>query len=131
MSSYNDKLQHPKWQKKKYEIYERDKYRCVKCLNPDRPLRVHHLFYKYGKEPWEYSNEYLKTFCDKHHKSEHECKKIFNNLIVETLKRRFYHEDLLDISCLVLKMFKDRQVYNYFYAKLDKLISEIEQDLDL
>lgn len=131
MSKYSEKLQHPNWQKKKYEIYERDNYRCVKCQNPDRPLRVHHLKYEYGKEPWEYPNEYLKTLCDKHHKTEYDCKKLFENLIVEVLKKNFYQEDLLDTSCIILKMFKDRQIYQYFYQRLDALVTEIEHDLGL
>jgi 5-methylcytosine-specific restriction endonuclease McrA len=129
MTSYSDKLQHPKWQKKKYEIYERDRYRCCKCTNPDRPLRVHHIYYEYGKEPWDYSNEYLKTLCEKHHKSEHDCKKQFNNILVETLKRNFYYSDILDVSCIILRMFKDRQTYEYFRARLDSLVVEIEQAL--
>jgi len=131
MSEYSRKLQHPDWQKKKYEIYERDKFTCRKCLSIDKQLVAHHLKYEFGKEPWDYPNEFFKTLCKDDHEAEHECKKLFNNLIVETLKKEFYYEDLLDISCLILKMFQDRQSYNYFYSKLDKLVTEIDQDLSL
>jgi hypothetical protein len=71
MSSYSEKLQHPKWQKKRLEILDRDGFKCQLCMNENEQLVVHHKKYVKGKEPWDYDADHLITLCkschDKHH----------------------------------------------------------------
>ena len=52
------------WQKKKYEILERDKFTCQLCGNTTRIMEVHHITYKhcYGKA-YNALNGELITLC--------------------------------------------------------------------
>jgi len=65
--SYLEKLRDPRWQKKRLQIFERDKFRCQLCWNDKMTLHVHHKYYKHGKQPWEYPLKAMLTLCEKHH----------------------------------------------------------------
>jgi hypothetical protein len=69
---YSDKLKHPKWQKKRLEIMERDGFQCQCCFGRDNPLTVHHKIYINGKDPWDYKNKSLITLCNICHNNVHE-----------------------------------------------------------
>lgn len=59
--TYNEKLQHPKWQIKRLEIIKRDGGKCLLCGDTETMLQIHHL--KYTGEPWDAPNEDLVTLC--------------------------------------------------------------------
>ena len=61
MSSYSRKLTDPRWQKKRLEILERDKWTCTVCKDSKLELHVHHEHY--NGEPWEADSKFLKTVC--------------------------------------------------------------------
>lgn len=61
MSSYQDKLSDPRWQRRRLEIFKRDDWKCVECGRNKLPLHVHHL--KYHNEPWDAPEEDLTTLC--------------------------------------------------------------------
>lgn len=63
MTSYLEKLKDPRWQRKRLEILERDKWRCQSCYDSKSTLHIHHKHYEKGKDPWEYSKEDLITLC--------------------------------------------------------------------
>ena len=65
---YWKRLQDPRWQRKRLEILERDKWECKSCGTSDKTLNVHHAFYISGREPWEYGNGSLQTLCEDCHK---------------------------------------------------------------
>lgn len=67
--TYSDQLKHPKWQRKRLEIYQRDNFTCLVCGNTERQLQVHHGVYIKGLMAWEYDNKYLHTVCDPCHKT--------------------------------------------------------------
>lgn len=62
--TYQEKLQHPKWQKKRLEILERDDFTCRICQSKDKTLHVHHGFYHKNTDPWDYDNDLLWTLCE-------------------------------------------------------------------
>ena len=66
--SYSELLRDPRWQKKRLEIMERDDFMCVHCCDDKSTLNVHHCFYKYGRNPWDYPNNALITVCEECHK---------------------------------------------------------------
>lgn len=82
--TYSEKLRDPRWQKKRLEILERDKWMCQMCGDEQSTLAVHHKRYLAGKEPWEYENHFLMTLCEECHANERET-------------RRGHEEDLLAI----------------------------------
>jgi hypothetical protein len=65
---YWQKLQDPRWQKKRLEIFERDSFTCRYCDAKDKTLEVHHLYYVSGREPWEYPLGTFKTACSDCHR---------------------------------------------------------------
>jgi len=71
-SDYSKKLKNPKWQKKRLEIFKRDKFRCRICKDDENELHIHHKEYISDTDPWDYPNELLITLCEHcHHEIEH------------------------------------------------------------
>lgn len=60
-NSYSDLLKKPEWQKRRLQIFERDKWACVKCKDTKNELQVHHL--KYTGKPWQAPDADLETLC--------------------------------------------------------------------
>ena len=81
MKSYSEKLKDPRWQKKRLEILNRDRFECQFCHEDKKTLHVHHLHYQ-NCEPWESDNDFLITLC-------HECHEL------ESTERRGAESDLL------------------------------------
>jgi len=71
MSAYAEQLKHPKWQRRRLEIMQRDGFRCTRCTADDKTLNVHHTEYRKGAAPWEYPDDQLVTLCEDCHKAEH------------------------------------------------------------
>lgn len=66
--SYSDKLKDPRWQRKRLEVLQRANWTCECCERNleegnDAELHVHHRWYNYGKEPWEYPDECFSALC--------------------------------------------------------------------
>jgi len=83
--TYAEKLRHPKWQKKRLEILERDGFKCCVCDKTDEQLHVHHKIYEQGKEPWDYPNENFETLCIFCHEFEEDFKTSYRELVKELL----------------------------------------------
>lgn len=71
-SEYGRKLQDPRWQKKRLEILERDRFQCQVCGDCRSMLHVHHVAYDPVEriDPWEYIDETLVTLCARCHDAE-------------------------------------------------------------
>lgn len=75
MKTYYDKLKDPRWQKKRLQVMNRDKWTCKKCGDTETTLNIHHLKYESGKNPWEYDNKDLVTLCEDCHENIEKLKK--------------------------------------------------------
>jgi hypothetical protein len=81
-SEYAKKLRDPRWQKKRLEIFTRDEWRCQQCSDTEATLHVHHRQYVFGKDPWDYSSDWLVTLCEHCHEAEtHDRKEAERNLL--------------------------------------------------
>jgi len=89
MSEYSELLKHPKWQKKRLIIMQRDGFHCAGCGADNNMLSVHHIYYEKGKMPWEYPDRALITLCEDCHENEHRCNEIIksNSFIIDEFKR--------------------------------------------
>ena len=101
MLNFEEQYCHPSWQKKKYEIYERDGWQC-KCCGNDfmqsaSQLHAHHLYYDRSLHLWEYDNESLVTLCEVCHKKVHDLglKKISGIIAFEILTGKIDATDFL------------------------------------
>lgn len=65
--TYSEKLKDPRWQKRRLDILNRDKFTCTCCGDTTKTLHVHHIIYKKGYEVWEYADHELITFCEDCH----------------------------------------------------------------
>ena len=68
--SYGEQLSSMEWKIKREYILQRDNFKCVSCGLKDY-LEVHHKYYIWGRNVWEYDNEVLVTLCSKCHKNIH------------------------------------------------------------
>jgi transcription elongation factor Elf1 len=64
---YFQKLKDPRWQKKRLEILSRDNFTCRHCGDKESALHVHHGYYRWQTNPWEYEDNSLMTLCGKCH----------------------------------------------------------------
>lgn len=48
----------------------RDNFTCQHCGSTDKQLHIHHKYYEYGVEIWQYKNDALITLCKKCHEKE-------------------------------------------------------------
>lgn len=81
--TYAEKLKDPRWQKKRLEIMERDKFTCQKCFDATKTLNVHHRYYTKGAAPWGYDSSALVTFCERCHKKTEDRISFMNRAIHE------------------------------------------------
>lgn len=77
--SWADQYKHPKWQKKRLEVLERDEYTCQRCGDKESTLHVHHTFYEKGSKMWECNKSSLITLCNDCHRRAH--------ALIDTVKR--------------------------------------------
>ena len=95
--NYSEKLQDPKWQKKRLEVMNRDGFKCRFCGNDQDTLNVHHL--KYVGNPWEVDNDYLITLCEKCHENESKNRGHAENFLLEQFRiKGFSAEALFQLS---------------------------------
>lgn len=90
--TYSEKLKHPKWQKKRLEILQRDKFKCKLCFDTETELHIHHS--KYTKEPWDAPSKDLITYC-KH------CHLLITKFEFNYIER-VYKIDNKDSVCMVV-----------------------------
>lgn len=64
-----DDYQHPKWQKRRLEIMQRDDWKCRGCGSGDKMLQVHHR--RYARKLWDAPDHDLVTLCVECHAEQH------------------------------------------------------------
>lgn len=98
--TYAEMLKDPRWQKRKTEILNRDKFTCQLCGDTTNTLHVHHLKYLKGHKPWEYNGEDLITLCEEcHNKTHEEINKQIMSFVNIGDVFKYYHSDYVD--CLM------------------------------
>jgi len=63
---YREKLKDPRWQRKRLRIINRCEHKCEECGSSDS-LEVHHCYYRYGREVWQYPDRAFLALCRKCH----------------------------------------------------------------
>lgn len=98
---YSGKLQDPRWQKKRLEVFQRDNWTCQCCGSKTTQLEIHHVDYWDGKQPWEYPNDMLLTACRTCHGSE-QIRFKHEKYLLQALKQNgFMANDLLALSTML------------------------------
>lgn len=94
MLDYKQKFLDPRWQKKRLLILQRDEFSCCKCGDKENTLHVHHKYYIFNKDPWDYDDIILETLCVSCHEEEGWDKEYFNGVIRHLLESGFNYEQL-------------------------------------
>lgn len=114
----------PRWQKKRLEIFQRDKFTCQFCQSKIKTLTVHHLEYHGNAKPWDYKDKELITVCEDCHIQETKYRKIYETTLIKILKKyKFSVDDIKRICQLFLSMQKNKR----FDIELFKFISYNEE----
>ena len=126
--TYSEKLKDPRWQKKRLEILERDKWMCKNCRSTDKTLHVHHRLYEKGVEPWETKNKYLVTLCDECHKI---TTKYYESFLDEHIKLIRLYFNVNQLSVLTTSI--ERMLNDYMPAvtMLTDILSELSINLEV
>lgn len=110
--SYKAKLKDPRWKAKRAKILARDNCQCQRCGDDESPLEVHHGYYVFGLEPWDYPDEALHTYCETCHKLADQ-QRILLNCRIGCLSFEA-REELLSViedwdtvNCLLVQMRRD------------------------
>lgn len=98
MATYQDKLRDPRWQKRRLEILNRDKWACVKCFDDTTELHVHHRAYRRGANPWDYPDDVLVTLCAPCHREETDSLDVAVEAIANAFRSKFFSDDLTLIA---------------------------------
>ncbi|MEO7048902.1 MAG: hypothetical protein ABI091_26605 [Ferruginibacter sp.] len=100
---YKEKLKKTIWQKRRLQIFERDKWVCQSssCKTPDDNLNVHHKLYFDYIDPWAYPDDMLVTLCNTCHTKENDREKLEKHLANTLQMKGFFVSDLLAMSCLM------------------------------
>ncbi len=124
-SAYSTKLRDPRWQKVRLKIMERDGFACCKCGDGENMLSVHHRYYIWGRDPWDYTDDLLVTLCQSCHNEEHSYEDGANDLIKILKSNGFFNSDIADLTVLFHNL-KIQYPPNVFIAALDKRFSTPE-----
>ena len=71
-TDYAQKLQDPRWQRKRLEVMQAANWKCAICGDGKEELNVHHPAYESSLEPWQYDN--LQCLCKTCHTINHATK---------------------------------------------------------
>jgi len=117
--TYSEKLKHPKWQRKRLKILERDNFTCKYCGDTETELHVHHT--KYEGEPHEAPDEYLETVCKYCHSILEIYKKVLPDTpILRTIK--FPEKDGINMGNICVELSEGLDFWGF---KNDEIISII------
>lgn len=86
---YHELLKDPRWQKKRLEIMQRDGFKCCMCGGEKSTLNVHHKYYIFEREPWNYPDNLLVTLCESCHESEEDFKEVQKDFIKVLLSKGY------------------------------------------
>jgi hypothetical protein len=85
--SYSQKLLDPRWKIFRDSIVARDSKMCRKCQS-EKHLEVHHCYYDFDKEPWDYNPLSLITLCSDCHDYETKNLKIMQKMLLDSLGKK-------------------------------------------
>ena len=108
-AEFSAQYKDPRWQKKRLEVLEYDKFTCQRCGATDKELHVHHSQYTKGAKVWDYPVCALITLCSDCHSDIHKMKdeisnvwEFFNNYRYGDASTNFpTYDTLYDIYCVI------------------------------
>jgi len=115
-TKFGDLYKDSRWQQKRLEIMERDKWTCQSCGKSGEgvTLNVHHAYYESGKKPWEHEEYSLITWCKECHKKRHNLNQMLAVWIADLEENEYYG---LYYTVCMLRFKKFFRVMKRYYDK--------------
>lgn len=123
--TYAEKLKHPLWQKKRLSILERDNFTCSLCHNKEETLHVHHHLYEFGKDPWDYPNDLLVTYCATCHSIVEYIKALNKQVTVAQIFRKQNYDSQIVYAILLEKQEIFLCAFRYYDSKNIELLVDV------
>lgn len=124
-SEYAKKLMDPRWQKMRLEVFERDLFTCQMCGDEKSTLNVHHRYYVFPKDPWDYPLTALVTLCQPCHEVESETIKEYCSDLLLILKSGGAMSDAMVSLATAFVETHNTQLVNADWAILGFAIGEL------
>lgn len=86
--TYAQKLKDPRWDARRRQRISNAQGFCHSCRMGNKKLQIHHNFYDFSRDPWEYEDHELKCLCESCHERFHEQLTIFKRDILPLLDIR-------------------------------------------
>lgn len=126
--TYGELLKDPRWQKKRLEIFNRDKWACQTCSSKDKTLNVHHFSYESGALPWEYPDDNFCTLCEGCHKLETELR-TNEYFRVYSIKAKIPAITLwYGMASMAYLFSKDQKKFLELYGTISKEVGEFDSE---
>jgi hypothetical protein len=122
--TYKEKLKHPRWQRKRLEVLNRDNFKCRFCGDTETELQIHHAFYLNKDNPEDYSGNMLFTLCKKCHQDEENLKSEDGMIYAQMLQIGISRRHLIHLTTELRRYFKDGYDKNKFFNLMDFLYEE-------
>lgn len=116
--TYQEKLRDPKWLNRKKQILNARGHQCESC-GARRSLEVHHGYYAYWLEPWEYEDATLWILCRDCHEVAHES--------LAVLQRQIGLLNPAKLNARAAAVEKDEELKLYLQQMAD--LSDAEEDV--
>jgi len=109
-TGYAAKYRNPKWAERRNQILQRDDFTCRNCDDKDGPipdaeedqykaaLEVHHKYYEWGKDPWDYPDNALITLCETCHDKETAYRKEAEKELLRAIQIRFLSKEMFALA---------------------------------
>ncbi|WP_343614419.1 hypothetical protein [Flavobacterium sp.] len=115
-ATYSEKLKDKRWSNKRDVVREKAGFKCQDC-GSQKSLEVHHCYYKFGLEPWQYPIDSLRCLCSN-------CHEIRGKIEMELRAR------MADLTTQNLKVISDLIYGGMKYYPEDKIFNLVK-DLNL
>lgn len=119
-ASYSELLRDERWQRKRQNVKEKANNTCQDC-GSRKKLEVHHCYYKYGLDPWQYPIDSLRCLCSK-------CHELRGNIEM-VLRARL--ADLTTIELGLISNLVEGGMGHYPERKIVELVEKMGVDKDL
>lgn len=107
---------------------QRDNFQCKICGCNDKELHVHHRWYQFGNEIWDYPDSCFETLCFECHEYIEMNIKDATSDIQVMLRRTLLNQDDYSVICRFLIHLSDDRFKNYYSLDIVDAIDGIIQN---
>ncbi len=94
--NYKEQISHPRWQKKRLRILQRDNWSCQLCGDTETTLHVHHK--SYFKKAWDANDSDLITYCEACHSLVEDDRLM---IVTKVIKRKQKNKDSIIYATVI------------------------------